>query len=166
MSRCSDPTLVAVVVPRVRRRRARDARDRTEIFIDCPEVVVGHVLDIEPHHYLEKITVEWRRYAAWVYGSCAGRMEVIQIHARPHDPKKVGERDAPLRPPSFVRGQVAGDNVRRTRYEGAEMPSSAQVSVGIDLLRLAEEWISTRGELVVPGACGQKNGLSGSTKPL
>src|SRR5712692_9826203 len=81
--RCSDPTLVAVVVPRVRRRRARDARDRTQIFIHGPEVVVSHVLESEPWHYLEKSAVEWSRDAVCVDDArWTGRMEASWGGAR------------------------------------------------------------------------------------
>lgn len=49
-------------------RLARDdgvnAGDCAQIFIDGPQVMVIHVLEIEPRHYLEKITIERSRHAA------------------------------------------------------------------------------------------------------
>jgi hypothetical protein len=44
-----------------------DARNRTQILVDRTNVVVCQALIIGPRHDLEKITVERRRYAAWVY---------------------------------------------------------------------------------------------------
>jgi hypothetical protein len=63
------PGSFAVVAQRARRRRTCNARDRAQIFVDRPEVVVGHVLVSEPRHYLEKITVERRGEAVGGHGS-------------------------------------------------------------------------------------------------
>ena len=82
--------LVAVVVQIARRRRACDAGDGTEIFVDGPEVMIGHVLINRPGHYLEEISPERKRNAARVKDPWwTGRMEVIQIRAGSHDQKKV-----------------------------------------------------------------------------
>jgi hypothetical protein len=82
--------IVAVVVQIARRRRACDAGDGTEIFVDGPEVMIRHVLLNRPGHYLEEISPERRRNAARVKNPWwTGRMEVIQIRAGSHDQKKV-----------------------------------------------------------------------------
>ncbi len=79
-------------------------------------------------------------------------MEVIHIYASFHDQKKLLKRVAPFRSSGFVRRQIAGDDMRRTRVwrEVAEIATAAQVRRRINHLRLAEEWVSAREELVVP----------------
>jgi hypothetical protein len=80
-------------------------------------------------------------------------MEVIHIHASSHYQKKVFKRFTPFRQPSFVRRQIAGDNVSgRTWHHRTEIPATAQVRRRNDHLRLTLEWVSPRGELVVPRA--------------
>jgi hypothetical protein len=75
--------------------RACDAGDCAEIFVDGPQVMVRQVAEAGPRHGLEKIGAEWSRNAARVNDSCwAGRVEVIQVNARPHDLNKFGKRVA------------------------------------------------------------------------
>src|SRR5262252_8138968 len=61
----AQPSL-AVVVPGVRRGRTCHARYGAQVLIDGPQVMVSHVLEIEPRHDLQKITIERRRHAACV----------------------------------------------------------------------------------------------------
>ena len=49
---------------RLARDYSVDAGDRAQILVDCPQVMVIHVLEIEPRHDLEKITIERSRHAA------------------------------------------------------------------------------------------------------
>src|SRR5712692_610199 len=122
--------LVAVVVPWVRRCRAFDARNSAQIFVHGPEVIVSHVLKIGPWHYLKKVTVERKRNAGWVDGTnWTGWMQMIHIHASSHDQNELGKRVAPFRQPSFVRRQVAGDDMRSTTAwrNIAEISSSTQI---------------------------------------
>ena len=67
--------LLAVIVQRARRRRTCHARDRAQIFVNCPQVVLGHALIRGPRHDLQKMTIEWRRNTAWVdFARPTGRM--------------------------------------------------------------------------------------------
>ena len=77
--------LRAVVVQRARRGRACDAGDRAQIFVDCPEVVVSHVLVRGPRHYLEQVAAERKRKAVRGYGSGTRRMEMIKVCTMSHD---------------------------------------------------------------------------------
>src|SRR6516164_3522726 len=60
---CSSTSVasLAVVVQRARCRRARDARDGTQILVDGAEVMVGHVSIDGPWHDLQTTTVERER---------------------------------------------------------------------------------------------------------
>ena len=93
--------------------RARDAGDRAEILVDGAQIVIGQVAETRPRHRLEKVCAERSWNAAPVNHSCwASRVEVIHVHARPHDLNKFGKRVATYGQSSFIRCQVAGDDVR------------------------------------------------------
>jgi hypothetical protein len=127
---------------------ACDARDGAEIFVNGPEVVIRQVAETRPGHGLEKICAEWSRNASRVNDSCwAGRVEVIQVHARPHDLNKFGKRVASYGQSSFIRCQVAGDDVRGAWRYGAKIPAAAKVGRRIDYRRLAKVWVLVRQEL-------------------
>jgi len=70
---------------RLARDYSVDARDCAQIFIDGPQVMVIHVLEIEPRHDLEKRTVEGRRNAMGTEGAGTSGMPVIPVCAMPHD---------------------------------------------------------------------------------
>src|SRR6266851_765724 len=82
--------LPAVVVARVRRWWAFDARDSAQIFVDGAEVMIRHVFINRPWHYLQKVSVERKGNAARVKDSLwTGRMEVIHVYASPNDLNKL-----------------------------------------------------------------------------
>ena len=82
-------------MPRVRCGWACDAGDRTKVFVDGSQVVVRQVSKTRPRHCLEKVSVEWSGNAAAVNDSGrTSRMEVVQVHARPHDLDKLPKRAA------------------------------------------------------------------------
>ena len=125
-------------MPRVRRGRACDARDRTKVFVDGSEVMVRQVSKTRPRHCLEKVSVEWSGNAAAVNDSGrTSRMEVVQVHARPHDLDKLPKRAASFGQAGFIWCQVAGDDVRRTWHRCTEIPAATQVRRRIDHRRLA-----------------------------
>lgn len=128
-----------------------DAGNRTQVLVDGANVVVRQALKIGPRHDLEKISVERRvrRKAAFGYGIRTVWMKVIKIFASPEDFEELWKGVIPFRQSSFGRRrQVAGNNGGRRwpRYR-RENPPSTQVGLGIDLLRLAKEWVSTPDEL-------------------
>jgi len=85
------PASRAVVVPWVSRiGRAFDAGDSAKIFVDGSQVTIRQVFNSRPGHCLEKISAERSRNAAGVNDIWwTLRMEVIQVHARPHDLNKL-----------------------------------------------------------------------------
>src|SRR5712671_4994577 len=134
----SASALRTIVVQWARCWRAFDARDRAEIFVDGAEVMFSHVLKIGPWHNLQKIPVEGLWHAARIKDPWwTGWMQMIHIHASSHDQNELGKRVAPFRQPSFVRRQVAGDDMRSTTAwrKIAEISSSTQIGcrpVGTD----------------------------------
>ena len=72
-----------------RRRRACNAGDCAQIFVDRLNIVVTHVLEGEPRHYLEKVAAERGREAVFGYGGGTSRMEVVKVRAMPHNFKKL-----------------------------------------------------------------------------
>jgi len=104
-------SLFAVVVQDARRRRSRNARDCAQVFVDSTEVMVGHVVIDGPWHYLEKISIERGRQTSSVGGTGTGWMEVIHVDACPYDLNKLVKCVTPFRKPSFVRGQIARDDM-------------------------------------------------------
>ena len=100
--------------------------------------MIRHVLINGPGHYLKNRTVEWRREA---------RVEVIQVHASPHDLNKLRKRAASYGQPGFIGSQVAGDDVRRTWHHWTKISTAAEVRRRIDYRRLAKVRISARQEL-------------------
>jgi hypothetical protein len=74
-------------------------------------------------------------------------MEVIQVHARPHDLNKLRKRAASYGQPGFIGSQVAGDDVRRTWHHWTKISTAAEVRRRIDYRRLAKVRISARQEL-------------------
>ena len=99
---------MAVVVQLAWSGRSLDARDSAEIFVDRPEVMVGHILKRGPRHDLEKITIERRLEAVCGYRSGTVWMQVLKVCSMPHDFQKFPKRGTPLRPAGFVRCQIAG----------------------------------------------------------
>src|SRR6201984_3144340 len=138
----------AVVVSRARRRLARDAGDRAQIFVDSTQVMVRHVVIDRPWHYLETSAVERGRQTIPVGGAGTGWMEVIHVYACPYDPNKLVKRVTPFRKPSFVRGQIARDDVWKWTWpgEGTKIPAATQVGRGVDLRRLGKVWASAWGQ--------------------
>jgi hypothetical protein len=78
-------------------------------------------------------------------------VEVIKVHARPHNLNKFRKGVAAHGQTSFIRCQVAGDNVGRAWRNGTEIPASTKVSRGIDYRRLAKVWILVWKELIECG---------------
>ena len=74
---------------RAGRRRARDARNGTQILVDGPEVMVRHVVIDRPWHYLEESAIERRRQTSSVGGAGTGWMQVIHVDAGPYDLNKL-----------------------------------------------------------------------------
>ena len=144
---------LAVVVPWIRRGRTCDTRNGTQILINGAQVTVSHVLEIEPWHDLQKTAVEWKRHAPWVDGTRrTGGMEMVHVDSSPHDLHKLGKRVAPFRQSGFIRGQIAGENMRRAWDRRTEIPAATQISRRINPLRLAKEWVTARKILVVARA--------------
>ena len=76
-----------------------------------------HVVMDRPWHYLEKIAIEGLRGKAVRGDGCGtGWMEMIQVDTSPHNLNKLLERMPAFSHSSFIRCQVAGDNVRRVWY--------------------------------------------------
>jgi len=75
-------------------------------------------------------------------------MEVIHVDACPYDLNKLFKCVTAFRQPSFVRGQIARDDMRKWAWpgEGTEISAAAQVGGRVNLRRLAKVWISTRSE--------------------
>src|SRR5260221_3113956 len=94
--------------------------------------MVSHVLIDRPRHDLEKIPMEWRRDTFSVGGACAGRMYIVSIDAGAHDGFESCKGIAAFRPPSFVRGQVAGNNMRERPRPRKRTEVSAATQVGVD----------------------------------
>src|SRR5580704_16533327 len=116
-----------VVVARIRRRRACYAGDCTEIFVHGAQVMIRQVFESRPGHGLEEISPERSWNTACINDSCwTCRMEVVQVHARPHDQNKIGKGMASFRHPGFIGCQVARDDVRCTWYRCTEISAAAQ----------------------------------------
>jgi hypothetical protein len=75
-------------------------------------------------------------------------MEVIHVDACPYDLNKLVKCVTPFRKPSFVRGQIARDDVWKWTWpgEGTKIPAATQVGRRVDLRRLAKVWVSAWGE--------------------
>jgi hypothetical protein len=129
-----------------RRRRSRDARHRAEVLVDGANVALGQALVDRPDHHLQLVAVEWGRETIGRLTCCAGRMRVIEIYARLEDLAKLIE-SAPARgQPCFCQesGSERPCAVNRCWQQGTEISSASQVSGGVDLYRLTEEWIPSR----------------------
>src|SRR5215470_8978992 len=146
---------LAVVVPGVRRGRTCHARYGAQVLIDGAQVMVSHVLEIEPRHDLQKITIERWRHAACVNDARrTRRMEMIHIHACPDDLNKLFKSVPPFWQAGFVRCQIAGDNVRRTAWhERTEIPAASQIGGRINHLWLTKVRVTARKKLVVARPC-------------
>ena len=138
----------AVVVSRTRRGLTRNAGDRAQIFVDSTQVVVRHVVIDRPWHYLEKSAVERGWQTIPVGGAGTGWMEVIHVYACPYDPHKLRKRMTSFRQSSFVRGQIARDDVWKWTWsgKGTKIPAPTQVSRRVNLSWLPKVWVATRGE--------------------
>jgi hypothetical protein len=75
-------------------------------------------------------------------------MEVIQVHARPHDLNKLPKRVASCGQAGFIGREVAGDDVRRTWHRCTKISPATQVRRRIDYRRLAKVWIIPWQELI------------------
>jgi hypothetical protein len=75
-------------------------------------------------------------------------MEVIHVDACPYDLNKLFKCATPFRQPSFVRGQIARDDVWKWTWpgEGTKIPAPTQVGRRVNLSRLAKVWVAIRGE--------------------
>src|ERR1043166_2250286 len=121
--------------------------------------MVCHVLKHWPGHDLEKIAIHRSRNAVcrgWWTRARARRMLMIKILACSHDRHELCKRVASFWPPSFVRCQVAGDNVRACilsgwqGYGGTKVRAPTQVGSRIDLCRvLAKVRVSACGVVEV-----------------
>jgi len=80
--------------------------------------MVGHVVIDGPWHYLEKIAIERRWQTSSVRGTGTGWMEVIHVDACPYDLNKIVKCLTPFGQSSFVRGQVARDDVWKWTWPG------------------------------------------------
>jgi len=74
-------------------------------------------------------------------------VEVIQVHASPHDLNKFGKRVASYGQSCFIRCQVAGDYVRGAWCYCTKIPTATKVGRWIDYRRLAKVWILAWQEL-------------------
>jgi hypothetical protein len=74
-------------------------------------------------------------------------MEIIQIHARPHDLNKFRKRVAPYGEPGFIRCQIARDDVRGAWRYCTKISAATKVGRGIDHGWLTKVWILARQEL-------------------
>jgi hypothetical protein len=74
-------------------------------------------------------------------------VEVIQVDARSHNLNKFRKRVASYRQTSFIRCQVAGDDVRRTWRHWTKISTATKVGRRIDYRRLAKVWIAPWQEL-------------------
>ena len=110
--------------------------------------MVSHIVIDGPWHYLEKSAVERRRQTSSVGGTGTGWMEVIHVDARPHDLNKLFKRVTPFRTSSFVRCQIARDDVWKWTWpgEGTKIPAATQVGRRVDLRRLAKVWVAAWSE--------------------
>jgi len=127
---------------------ACDAGDGAEIFVDGAQVMIRQVAETGPGHCLEKVSVEWCGNTAGVNDSCrTSRMEVIQVHARPHDLNKVRKRVPPYGQSGLIWCQVAGDNVRGAWCYCAKISAATKVGRRIDYRRLAKVRIAAWQEL-------------------
>src|ERR1700682_3231082 len=106
--------------------------------------MIRHVSIIGPGHYLKNRTVEWKREA---------RVEMIRVHASPHDVAELWQRGAPHGHSSFVRCQVAGNDVvfRIGPWERAEISAATQVGGRIDFREpvkggTTKVWVSSKDE--------------------
>jgi hypothetical protein len=75
-------------------------------------------------------------------------MEVIHVYACPYDLDKLWKRMTSFRQSSFVRCQIAWDDVRKRTWpgEGTKIPAATQVGRGVELRWLAKVWIAARRE--------------------
>src|SRR5215469_11672192 len=77
-------------------------------------------------------------------------MEVVHVDTCPYDLNKLLKCVPPFRKPSFVRGQIARDEVLKRKGtrpgEGTKIPAATQISRRVNLSRLAEIWVATRSE--------------------
>jgi len=75
-------------------------------------------------------------------------VEAIQVRARPHDLNKFGKRVATYGQSSFIRCQVAGDDVGGAWSYRAKISATPEVGRRIDYRRLAKVWILAWQELI------------------
>src|SRR4029077_10347394 len=117
-----------------------------------------------PWHDLEKGTIERCHDTSSVGSAGTGRMDMIKIRAAPHDLTKLGKGVASFGKASFIRRQIAREEVWKPE-EGTEIPPSAQVGRGVDLERLPKFWNPTGGECgIFRGDCGI--GRAGGVAPV
>ena len=117
-------------------RRAFDAGDRAQIFVDGIEFMVGHLLKRRPGHDLEKITVHWSGNAILDGPRCwTGWMQMIEIYASHYNFLKLRKRGR------LPAARLSGD--------WTEVLAPAQVDRGIDDLTLAKVAISACGVIDV-----------------
>lgn len=75
---------------------------------------------------------------------------MVHVDTCPYDLSKLLKCVAPFGKPSFVRGQIARDEVLKRKGtrpgEGTKIPATTQISRRVNLSRLAEIWVATRCE--------------------
>jgi len=69
-------------------------------------------------------------------------VEVIQVHARPHDLNKFRKRVASHGESRFIGCQVTGDDMGGAWRYGAKISAATKVGRRIDYRRLAKVWIA------------------------
>ena len=86
--------------------------------------MIGQIGVARPRHDLEQIAVEGRRDAISVGGPGAGGMDVIGVHAGPHDAQEGRIAVSAFGKPGGIRGQVPGDDVRERTVGSGKAPKS------------------------------------------
>src|SRR5262249_12569830 len=120
-------------------------------------VVVVHAGKQRPWHDLEKVTIGRGVDTSSDGSAGTGRMDMIKVRAAPHDLNKLGKGVASCGKASFIRRQIAREDVcKPEKGVGKEIKPSAQVGRGVDLERVPrpKEWNPTVDE------CGSRAGAA------
>jgi hypothetical protein len=75
-------------------------------------------------------------------------VEVIQVHAGPHNLNKFRKRVAAYGQSSLIRCQVAGNDVRGARCNRAKISATTKVGRRVDYGGLSKVWILVWNELI------------------
>ena len=101
-----------------------------------------------PRHYLEKSAIKRWRQAISVGGASASGMEIIHVHASPHDRDKFFKGVPPFWSSGLVGSQIARNNMRERTWsrKSSEVSAATQVGRLMDPGRLIKVGISTVGK--------------------